>query len=183
MTRFLIAAAVAVVLLGSVALCQLALTREVEVRFSREVHGHGEPQLEESGVEYELVVTPSFDAKRDPFQLTDDVAGDAIRVRITAVDTVLLAWREDVARGVPIRVDGVSIADGRGEWFVEATPSPRDAADACALRIQVFRDGVLHEDATIWSDGGGAPLARRVEVDLRPARLRLDRGLGKGSSA
>ena len=183
MIRFLIAIVVAVLLLGSVGLCQFALTSGLDIRFSREVHGHGEHQVEAATTEYELVVTPSFDAKRDPFQLVDDGVGDAVRIRIAVEGHELLAWREDVARGVPIRRSGVLIADAKGEWFVEATPSSRDAADACALRIQVYRDGVIYEDATVWSEGRGAPLARRIAVDLQPDRLRLDRGLGQGPSA
>lgn len=174
MIRFLLAGGVAALLLGSVAWCQVRLTQRVVMRWAGESHAETHPEAE-NAVGFDLVLTPGFDAASDPFGL--DQADTAARLVVRSEGRALAEWREDLGRGVPVRVSGVSLAPGPVELFVEAVPNEADVPSA--LRIQVHRGETLMADTTVWSAGMGAALAERVVLDLRPRRTTLDRGLGR----
>jgi hypothetical protein len=61
--------------------------------------------------------------------------------------------------------------------LVEAVPQAGEALRSLPLRVQVFRQGALCDDVTLWTDGGGAKLERRIDISLEPRRAALDRGL------
>ena len=181
--RFLLAAFVAVVLLGSVALCQFGLMQTIEVQFVRDVHTERDGEGDDhAGDRFTLVVTPSFSAMADPFAVVVQDEAPARKITIRAGDQVLFQWDGDVTPGVAIRREGVAIVGLRVEWFVEATPAFSDAARPCALRIQVYQGDVLYGDKTLWSEGDGSSIAERLVLDLAPDRNALDRGLTEGAT-
>jgi hypothetical protein len=180
MIRFLGAFVVALVLLGSVALCQYGLTRTVEVELTREADGRGRALAAGTHDRYRLVLNPTFDVRDDPFALDTGAAGE-VRLMVRAGTRELVRWTDDVVRGQTIEVDDVVLAGDSVELFVEATPTGGEASAQLALRVQVLQDGVVFADETLWTPGEGAPLSQRVTLELKARRGSLDRGLGEGA--
>ena len=177
MTRFVLAGIVSMILLGSVGLCQVALTRVLEVRFTRGVgqHQHQEQGHARAGP-YDLVVTPAFDTGVDPFSLADVGQTESVRIRVARAGKSLLAWRDDVKAGEQLRVEDVLFGEDHVELYVEAVPTAEAAARPCALRVQMYQDDVLYGEQTVWTEGGGALLAQRVVMPLYARYMVLDRG-------
>ena len=181
MIRFAAALLIAAVLLGSVAWCQNLLTQGIEVRLTRDVHAEEtEPEEGNAEAEYELVLTPGFDAASDPFAL--DVSEKTARLLVREGDKELLRYEQDVRRGQSIRRADIRFGGNPVDLFVEAVPTPDDAANPCALRVQVMRGKTLMAETTLWSAGGGSVISAPVRLKLEPHRERLDRGLGRDAS-
>jgi hypothetical protein len=179
--RFVVAMLIAAVLLGSVAWCQYALTQGIDVQLARSMHDD-EATAEDpvAGPAYELVLTPGFDAGEDPFALN---AGEGTaRLLVREGDRELLRHRQDLRRGEEVRVGNLRFAGNPVELFIEAVPAAEAAANPCALRVQVMQGSTLMAETTLWSAGGGVPIAAPVELELKPRRERLDRGLGREAS-
>jgi hypothetical protein len=176
--RFVAAMLIAAVLLGSVAWCQYAMTQGIDVQLTRSMHDDAAMAEDPvSGPGYELVLTPGFDAEQDPFAL--DVGEGTARLVVREGDRELLRHRQDLRRGEEVRVGNLRFAGNPVVLFVEAVPTAEAAANPCALRVQVMRGDTLMAETTLWSAGGGVPIARAVELELKPRRERLDRGLGR----
>ena len=90
-----------------------------------------------------------------------------------------MRWTRDVERGAPVEAREVGLDHDAVELYVEASPSPEWARGACALRIQVLREGLVYADETLWSAGEGAPVRGRLPLVLRPRLDALDRGLSR----
>ena len=176
MLRFLVVACVAVLMLGGVALCQWSLTRQVDFQLTRDT-GHDADHEDEVAGPVELVLTPTFSAVDDPFALRSP-GGDTPRLQVWHEDTLLLRHMTDLRAGEFVRLPGVDLGREQASLRVEATPAPEEALHPCALRVEIFKDGVRCDDQTIWSHGGGTPLAAVLTVQLTPRLRTLDRGLG-----
>lgn len=175
MLRFIGVVGVALLMLGGVALCQWSMTRQVEFHLTREP-GHGAEHEADSGP-VELVLTPTFTAVDDPFALRSP-DGDTPRLQVWHEDTLLLRHTTDLRAGELVRVPGLNLGRDQASIRVEATPSPEEAVHPCALRVEIFRDGVLCDDQTLWSHGGGTRVVAVLTVQLTPRLRTLDRGLG-----
>lgn len=179
--RFIAVILIAAVLLGAVAWCQYAFTRHVTVDITREAHGHAEVHDKPYSDLYRMEVTPSFDAGADPFALQVDDAPAAARLALRGPVGIILEHRADIRRGETITVDEVKLGGLQAEVYVEAVPSPDDAARPCAVRLRVFNDaGAECDDTTIWSEGDGHVVAGTVHVRLVPRLESVDRGLAGG---
>lgn len=179
MTRFLFATIVSLFLLGTVGICQYYLTNEFQVRFTREVDDHGHHHaISNEGGAFTVRITPTFEVSKDPFAIrgVDDV--EAVRIRVSHEGENLIYWTNDVPRGTAIEIRDVRLPEDRVELLVEATPDPVAARMACALRLEILREGTVFADHTLWSGGGGAPIRQRIGLKLKPALRTLDRGLG-----
>jgi len=178
MARFLFAIIVSVVLLGTVGFSQYALTREVDLRLTREVDSHDHDHSQSNaGDTYTLRITPTFDVSKDPFALRSADESDVARIRVSHQGEDLVYWTKDVQKGKTIEIRDVRLPEEEVELLFEATPDPIAARMLCALRVEILRDGTPYADQTLWSVGGGAPIRRRVDMKLKPALRTLDRGL------
>ena len=179
MKRFAFALLIAACLLGSVALCQYGLTRQVNIQITPEVHDetrqHDEGPV---GNLYQLTLTPAFDVVSDPFALRLDEEVPPVRLLVREGARDVLRWSDDIRSGESVSVKDVALAADTAEFYVEAAPNVESARLPCALRLQIFRDEVLMADETLWSNGGGAPIAQRIRIELERERHTLDRGLG-----
>ncbi len=179
--RFVGSLLVSAVLLGGVGLCQYVLTRRVDFSISREVatHGHAEEGAHAAdAAHYVLKVTLGFTAGDDPFSVrtSTDVPS---RVVIRHGDHEVYSTTEELVRGRTVTVSNLRFRGDAVTLFVEGVPGPEDARHPCSLRVQMLRDGVLCDAATLWSAGGGARLSGEVELSLLPGLETLDRGLGE----
>ena len=129
--RFILSAGIAVLLLGSVGVCQFRLTRAIDMRLVRDVHADHAHEEPGPGPElFTVVLTPSFSAGADPFAVVGDGGAEPIRIRVGGEN--LLRWDQEVQAGSAIRWDNVDLGEDQREWFIEATPSPSAAAAPCA---------------------------------------------------
>lgn len=168
MKRFLAAGLIALVMLGAVGAVQRYLTEELRVRLTRVVHRAG--QQEDPGDQYTLRITPSFDAVEDPFAIRLDEDQDAPRLRIHHQGVLLAQHAEDLHAGQPLLFTNLLLHGAAVALHVEATPAPGEAERPCALRIQLMQQGVVFDEATLWSAGDGRPLSGEVRLSLRPGR-------------
>lgn len=173
--RFLWAAIMAGALFGSVALCQYHVTRTVEFHLAQDAEG--EPGRGAAAGRYAVVLTPGFDMGADPFAVRDEGAVDA-SLRVSTAQGILFERTGDAGAGEPVTITNVPLAGARAELFIEAVPAAGAAGKSLPLRVQVLKDGALCDDTTLWTEGGGAKLERRVPVSLEPRRHTLDRGMG-----
>lgn len=176
MLRFIGVVCVAVLMLGSVALCQWTMTRQVVFQLTRDT-GHDADHEGDGAGPVELVLTPTFSAVDDPFALRSPDGGPP-RLQAWHEDTLLLRHTTDLRAGERVRVPGLELGRDQASIRVEATPAPDEAVHPCALRVEVYRDGVLCDDHTLWSHGGGTRVVGVLTVQLTPRLRRLDRGLG-----
>ena len=180
--RFVAAILIAAALLGSVMLCQGIVSGTIEFKLTRVDHGHGQSHASDDQTEqestYRLVLTPAFSAVEDPFALRLDDSAETPRVLVRYEGEVLFSSAEDVRAGESVSVKA-PFSGTRAAVHVEATPGAEDAARPCALRVQVFRDNVLCDDRTLWSEGQGQPVSGELSLSLQPIRATLDRGLGE----
>ena len=167
--------------MGSVGVCQYAMTSRLEMRLTRDVESHAQHHDHDdhdlSG--FTLRVTPTFDCGADPFSVAGPEGEDLPRILIREGTREVMRWGADVQQGRPVVVEGITVPDLLQEWFVEASPSPEAAKVPCALRVQVLKEGVLYADETLWSDGQGSSIRGRLQLKLAPRLNRLDRGLGR----
>lgn len=178
MLRFLLTIVIASILLGSVALCQHRLTRQVAFSIARDVHGHaGETPAQHGREPHTLMLTPGFDAADNPFALRVETAA-APRIVVRHAGRDLAAWTNDVARGTVLAFSNLFFEGESVELHVEASPSPDAARRPCALRLRLLQGGVACDERTLWSRGGGDRLSGSVKMDLAPRLQSLDRGLG-----
>jgi len=176
--RFVAAIVVSVALLGSVGLCQWWLVRDVKVSIAREVEEHGHAGEPDGPAEFHaLTVTAGFDSVDDPFAVTLDADEAAVRILVRSAEQTLLAVRDDVRRGQQLSATGLALRGESVELYVEATPTAEEAQHPCPLRVELYRDGALCADETVWSEGKGQKLARTVRLALQPKLETLDRGL------
>lgn len=176
MLRFIGVVCVAVLMLGGVALCQWSMTRQVAFQLTQAVGQDADHEADAAGP-VELVLTPTFSAVDDPFALRSP-DGDTPRLQVWHEDTLLLRRTADLRAGELIRVPGLVLGRDQASIRVEATPAPEEAVHPCALRVEIFRDGVLCDDQTLWSHGGGTRVVAVLTVQLTPRLRTLDRGLG-----
>lgn len=183
MARFLGAGVIAAMLLGSVGVCQFLMARQLEFSLTRDVDEHGGGhETTTAEREYVLELTPTFEARADPFALRPATGGDAARLRVRRGDRELLRVTEDVRRGEPIRSEMVRFdtANRVVRLYVEGTPSTDEARRACALRIRMLTaDDVLCGEATLWSEGNGQTVSGEVALALDPKLESVDRGLAE----
>jgi hypothetical protein len=180
--RFIAAILIAAALLGSVMLCQGIVSGTIEFKLARETHGQDEQQVSDDQTEqestYRLVLTPAFSAVEDPFALRLDESAETPRVLVRYEGEVLFSTSKDVRTGESVSAEA-PFSGERAAVHIEATPGPEDAARPCALRVQVFRDNVLCDDRTLWSEGQGQAISGELSLSLQPIRATLDRGLGE----
>ena len=182
MLRFLFALVVAMLLMGSIALCQYLITHKVDIQLVRDAHQHGQVQHEQAESLYTLVFIPTFDVREDPFALKASGEQESVRLLVRSGKKDLVRWTDDIQRGVPIRVEDVELLSDHVEVFIETAPSGTDAGLHHALRLQILRSDVVYADETLWTTGGRDVLSRRLTIALRPQYDRLDRGLSMGAS-
>ena len=181
MIRFLSTALIGVVLLGSVAVCQWALTGTTHFDMTREAHGHagGLGHLDGAPV-FRIELTTTFDAGDDPFAVKLDDAVETDRILMKAGETIVLERKEDVLRGEAVSVADIPLSGETVELFIQAVPSGDEGLRACGIRVRVFTaEGSLCDDQTVWSEGGGAVVAQALTVQLTPRLASGDRGLGE----
>jgi len=182
--RFAASFIITVCMLGSVALCRMLLTQDVRFDLVRDEE---KPSVSvETGISehlFCLVLTPAFDAARDPFALILDTGTETSRIRVTHQEKMVIDWQEDVRNGVPIRQTDIPFTGDTVELFIEASPSGNGATFPCALRIQIVNDnGTLCDEQTLWSEGGGAKISGKIRLRLTPQPAGLDRGLSGNAS-
>jgi len=177
MARLVATLLIAGLLLGSVGLCQWHLTRRVEFRMSRDVHEE-DIHLDDGNHTFDVVLTPAFSAIDDPFAVRVDNSA-APRLVVKYAEGTVFLHTEDVRTGEKVTIRDVSFGGDRVSLYVEGNPSSEDAARPCALRVQILRDGVVCDDQTIWSEGGGTKPAGSLDMSLEPRLRTLDRGLGE----
>ena len=182
MFRFLFALVLAMLLTGSIALCQYMMTHKVEIQLVRDVHQHGQVLPEDAESQYTLVLIPTFDVREDPFALSTPGEQEGVRLLVRSGQQDLVRWTDNIQRGVPIRVENVTLLNDPVELFIETAPSGSDAGSHHALRLQILKNDVVVADETLWTAGGRDVLSRRLIIPLRPRYDRLDRGLSMGAS-
>jgi len=180
--RFLASIAIAVVLLGGVAWCQQMMTRQIDFDITRSAHSHAGNEDESSKHSYRLEIVPSFAGQSDPFALRTGEDADTARLSVRHGGRTLLDRSKDFDRGEKITVPKLDFAGEELELHIEATPSIDAAQNPCALRVRLYRDdGALCDEATLWTEGGGAIVSSSVVLSLSPQRESVDRGLGERS--
>jgi len=179
--RFLAALLIAAAILGTVGISQHMLTRRVRFDVTRDAHGHA-PVEPSAFQHYRLEFTPTFDAVTDPFAVRLDASEEAPRLLVQYAGEALIRLDRDWRRGEVVALDSATFAGTDAELVVQASPSGDDSTRSCGLRVRVIReDGVLCDDQTLWTEGGGAALLQSVMVSLEPILEQLDRGLGEGA--
>lgn len=181
--RFLAALLIAALILGSVGISQHMLTRRVHFDVTRDADGHGNaPAESDSTWRYRLEFTPTFDAAVDPFAVRLDAADESPRLLVRYAGEALVRLERDWRRGEVEALDSVAFSGTDAELLVQASPSEAESVRSCGLRVRVLReDGVLCDDQTLWTEGGGAALVHTVSINLEPILEQLDRGLGEGA--
>lgn len=103
---------------------------------------------------FALQVTTTFAVEPDPFALrTGQTEASALLVKLNGSEILRRADR--VQAGTPIRVEPVpGLIDGRNEFYLEANPPVGLANLSYAVRVQLFRDGQLVADRSLWSEPG-----------------------------
>ncbi len=103
---------------------------------------------------YALQITTTFDVEPDPFALrTDENEASALLVKLNGKE--ILRRSDRVQAGTPIRVEPVpGLTGGRNEFYLEANPPVSLANLSYAVRVQLFRDGQLIADRSLWSEPG-----------------------------
>lgn len=180
MKRFIGVLLVTVLFLGSVALCQRMMTKNIKFNLSREVSGHGEEVHEkQSEHTYLLKITSGFEAMASPFSLNLDDDAESVRILVRRNEEVLLKHTEDVTRGESITVENLSFPGNTVSLYLEGTPGEIDRNRPCAMRIQLLRqkENVLCDEATLWSNNAGN-VSGSVNFNTSPRLESLDRGLG-----
>jgi hypothetical protein len=176
MFRFLLTGLVTALLLGGVALTQRAVTRGTD--FSPHSDDHSDETVQETQ-ELLLRITPAFDAREDLFALRTGTEHSPNRIRIRSKDRDLFTFRQDVARGTALLSEPLRLSGDTVSLHIEATPSPEEARNPCALRVELLtaEHRLLCDEITLWSDGNGGLVQGEVRFNLSPQRLKLDRGL------
>lgn len=174
--RFIIVALVAALMVGSVALCQFAVTKKLDVQLTRDVEAHDEYHDADMQEPYRVELTFGFSASEDPFALSSG-GENSKRLMIQQGGKTLLTWTDDIPRGNVMTVSNLLAKGDSLELFIEAVPSPDDAERSVPLRVQLFQGERLCDDETIWSEGYGQPVASVVKLGLNDKRLSVDRGL------
>lgn len=152
--RPFLAAAVAIAILGGLQFYMSSRPAPVNNQRPPEVLAEGK---------FDVALTLTFDAAPDPFAFDSSQAASVV-VMFEGKD--LLRMTEDVNAGADLKVEAVASVDaGRNEFFVEAVPKDRSSLRSRGVRIQIFRDGVLIGDQTLWSDPG-APVAGTIVIDV-----------------
>lgn len=103
---------------------------------------------------FELEITPTFGIEHDPFALTDDTESNpALVIRLNGTD--LQYDNNTLQRGESIRINDIhGFIDGNNELFFDASPPLSESHLSHALRIRLYRSGLLTLDKTIWSEAG-----------------------------
>jgi hypothetical protein len=182
MMRFLSSLALSAALLGAVAWCRYALTRNVSIDITRRTHAHDQPHTDTQSAEYVLEVTPAFDAVDDPFAVQVGEEQDTARLVIHHAEREIYRRTEDLRRGETVRIDDVRFGGDAVHLYIQAVPAPEQALHPSALRVQLIRDEVLCDETTLWSPGGGARVSGEAVLHTSPNLQTLDRGLGEGRS-
>lgn len=169
-------ALVAALMVGSVALCQFALTKKLDVQLTRDVDTHDESSDAGSEKNYRVELTFGFSAAEDPFALDAGRAGSK-RVLVEQNGNTLLEWTQDVSDGQTLVVSNVFARQKAVELFIEAIPSPGEAQRPVPLRVQLFQGTALCDEQTLWSHGDGQPVASIIVLKSDAGRLTVDRGL------
>ena len=152
--RPFLAAAVAIAILGGLQFYMSSRPAPVNNQRPPEVLADGK---------FDVRLTLTFDAGPDPFAFDSSQAASVV-VLFEGKD--LLRLTEHVNAGADLVVEDVASIDaGRNEFFVEAVPKDTTNLISRGIRIQVFRDGVMVGDQSLWSDPG-APVAGTIVVDV-----------------
>jgi len=135
--------------------------------------GHGDSAIKApTGEEqyYQLRLTATFDAERDPFALRGNDGKPPVRLLVRAGDRVLYSRTEDWRRGEPLTLENVNLRGRQAEIFVMATPSETEMQKACGVRVEVLRkDGVSCDDQTLWAEAG-AVISGASMFSLQPMK-------------
>jgi hypothetical protein len=131
---------------------------------------HATPVQMVSG-DYRLVLTTTFNAEKDPFDLkTESATGDAFVIKLNGLE--LIRSSDVFFAGKPVIFDNIAgIRVGANEFLVEASPPHGAGGMASAVRVQLFR---FHEeilDRTFWADPGARIVSNfkiQIEPDLLP---------------
>ena len=151
--RPFLAAAVAIAILGGLQFYMSSRPAPVNNQRPPEVLAEGK---------FDVRLTLTFDAGPDPFAFDSSQAASVV-VLFEGED--LLRLTEHVNAGTMSVEDVAGIDAGRNEFFVEAVPKGTTNLVSRGIRIQVFRDGVMVGDQSLWSDPG-APVAGTIVIDV-----------------
>ncbi|MFH1116051.1 MAG: hypothetical protein V1792_19225 [Pseudomonadota bacterium] len=114
---------------------------------------------------FALRITTTFAAEPDPFALqTERNEAPALLVKLNGSEILRITDRVDA--GTPIEVKPVpGLIDGRNEFYLEANPPLGSANLSYAVRVQLFRDGQLITERSLWSEPG-ARIASTVLISV-----------------
>lgn len=145
MARFVLAALAWVVCVGGVSFYMHARDSYQAPRSVQAV------APEAAAARYDLELTLTFDARPDPFALSDDEAAPvSLRLNGEALDSAL----DGVGPGEPWRLEGMQgVVQGVNELLVTANPPVGDARSN-GVRARVTAHGQDVADETFWSRGG-----------------------------
>ena len=126
--------------------------------------------LSESKLNCRLEITPTFEAKKDPFAL--DVGGEgggskALEVRMSG--GVVFESGDEMEAGRPIVVEDLpNLVAGINEFLLQASPPVEDSDKAHGVRMRLICDGTPLADETFWAESGER-VTGAFRVDLTPA--------------
>ncbi len=126
-------------------------------------------QVEKSPEIYKLIITTTFNTKKDPFvSKQGSGSGDAFSVKLNGSELVRSENGFEAGSAVVIEnVDGVKT--GANEFLLEANPSHYSQATAGAMRVQLFRSHEKLIDKTFWVDNG-EKLVSTIRLDVVPGQ-------------
>mgnify|MGYP006306966333 CR=1 FL=1 len=161
----------------AMAVCILFLSGVTWYMSSRNLGKSGESnavELQAAEARYDLEVTPTFSAKRDPFALRTDDREEEAALSVRLGDREILAVKQDAPAGQPIVVHHIEgLVRGWNELYLQAAPP----ADAYGVRhfvhMRLLRDGAPVAEKTFWSDGG-ALVAGSVKFRVEEAEGEAD---------
>lgn len=116
--------------------------------------------------DYRLVLTTTFNAEKDPFDLkTDSESGNAFAIKLNGLE--LIRSGDVFEAGKPVILDNIAgIKIGANEFLVQANPPHDSSGMASAVRVQLFR---FHEeilDRTFWADPGSKIVSNfKIQID------------------
>lgn len=106
-----------------------------------------------------LEITPTFTAEPDPFALQTGTTEPPAALILRMNGRELSRITDKIESGKALRIEPKDAAvTGTNELFLEASPPSEQSEQSHALRVRVYRDGLLLADQTLWSEPGGKVL-------------------------
>jgi len=123
---------------------------------------------------FDIEITPTFDAKADPFALKLDNHVQADIFTVLLKGKPILNSTDNIIGGIPIVIKNVdNIIVGKNEFYIEAGIPQAQSAHVHAIRVRIIRDDFEVAHKSIWTTPG-TKLQTTFILDVQTEQLIKD---------